>query len=424
VKNKKIKKLKNNNKQKKVKVSKSLWLILALLLLIIGWAIYRTILFIQNPTDTFSVDQGRIYQEERGIGYIIREETIVKGSNYKNGIEKIKAEGERVAKNEAIFKYYSSDEENLKNKIKDLDIKIDEVIAKEDNLFSGDTKALEKQIVTDILSLRKVNSIQTITKVKKDISDNIIKKAKIAGELSPAGSYLNKLIKERSTYENQLNKGAEYLLSPISGVVSYKVDGYEDILTISDFSSLRVKSLEDLNIKTGQLVTDSKESAKIINNFDCYIATILNSEQAQNAEVGQNVKLRLSNNSEISSTIKHISKEEEKVIIVFEVNTQIQELISYRKISFDIVWWSDSGKKVPNDAIGYIQKGDENVAFVVRTRGGYEDKIWIKVIRQNNKYSIVDNYTTDELKNIGFTDEELKGRKTLVLYDEILEKPT
>lgn len=423
---KKNKKIQSKNKinLSNIKNNKKLLVTASVILLIIIWAIYRVVVFIQNPTDTFSVEQGKIYQEEKTTGYIIREETIVKGSNYKNGIEQIKTEGERVAKGEAIFRYYSSGEEDLVEKIKNLDSKIDEAIANESDLFPADTKALEKQIDDDIFSLRSENNLQRISKIKKEISNNIVKKAKIAGDLSPAGSYLNKLIDERSKYENQLNEGAEYLNAPISGAVSYKVDGYEDVLTTGDFSKITTDFLDGLNLKVGQIVADSKESAKIINNFECYIACTLDSEQAKQAEVGDEVKLRLPNNEEISSEIVYLAQEDDDVVLVFEINKQVQELISYRKISFDVIWWSNSGKKIPNSAIATEQKGENQVAYVIRTRVGYQDKIWIKILRQNEKYAIVDNYTSEELKELGYTTEEIKGRKTLTLYDEILQKPT
>ena len=61
---------------------------------------------------------------------------------------------------------------------------------------------------------------------------------------------------------------------------------------------------------------------------------------------------------------------------------------------------------------------------MIRTRGGYQTKIWVKILRQNDKYAIVDNYTSTELKELGYTDEEIKGRGTLTLYDEILRNPT
>lgn len=420
------KRVKNNTKinWEKIKKNKKLLIISAVILFIIVFCIYKVVVLVKNPTDTFTVEQGKIYQTEKAIGYIIREETIVKGSNYKNGIEQIKTEGERVAKGEAIFRYYSSGEESLINKIKDLDAKIDEAISKEDNLLPSDIRTLEKQIESQVISLRDETSIQTITKVKKEISNNIVKKAKIAGKLSPAGSYLNKLISERSNYENKLNEGSERLNAPISGTVSYKVDGYEDVLTPKDFSKITSKLLNNLNLKTGQIVADSKESAKIINNFECYIACVLDSKQAKETEVGKKVKLKLSNNKEVTSKIEYISKEDDKVVIIFKIDEQVQEMISYRKVSFDIIWWSDSGKKIPNTALGKEQKGENEVSYIVRTRNGYQDKILVKVLRQNDKYAIVDNYTSDELKELGYASEEIKERKTLTLYDEILKNPT
>ncbi len=418
------KKTKNKGNFQALQRNKKMLIFSAVFLAIIMFCIYKVAIFVKNPTDTFTVEQGKIYQEEQNTGYIIRDETIVKGSNYKNGIEQIKTEGERVAKGEAIFRYYSAGEENLVNKIKGLDVKIDEAISKEKDLYSGDTKALEKQIENQIISLRQETNIQTITKVKKDISNNIVRKAKIAGKLSPAGSYLNKLINERSKYENQLNEGSEKVNSPISGIVSYKVDGYEEKLNTKDFSKITVKLLENLNLKTGQLVTDSKESAKIINNFECYIACILDTEQGMNAEVGKTAQIRLSNREEITGKIQYVSKEDNKALVIFEVDEQVQELVSYRKISFDIIWWSYSGKKIPNTAIGFEQKGENNVAYITRNRNGYQDKILIKILKQNDKYAIVENYTSEELKEIGYTSEEIKGRKTLTLYDEILKNPT
>lgn len=417
------KKVKNKMNLEALKNNKKALIISAATLLVSIFCIYKVVVFIKNPTDTFTVEQGKIYQTEKAVGYIIREETVVKGSNYKNGIEQIKTEGERVAKGETIFRYYSSGEESLISKIRDLDVKIDEAMSKENTLLPGDIKALEKQIESQIMSLREENSIQTITKVKKEISNNIVKKAKIAGKLSPAGSYLNKLINERSTYENKLNEGSEKLNAPISGTVSYKVDGYEDVFTPKDFSKITSKLLNSLNLKTGQIVADSKESAKIINNFECYIACILDSKQAQEAETEKKIKLRLSNNKEVTSEIEYISREDDKVVIIFKIDEQVQEMISYRKVSFDIIWWSDSGKKIPNTALGKEQKGENEVSYIVRTRNGYQDRILVKVLRQNDKYAIVDNYTSSELKELGYTSEEIKGRKTLTLYDEILKNP-
>ena len=62
------------------------------------------------------------------IGYIIRDEKIAKGSNLQNGIYQIKVEGEKVANGEPIFRYYATNEEEISNKIKEINDKIQEAM--------------------------------------------------------------------------------------------------------------------------------------------------------------------------------------------------------------------------------------------------------------------------------------------------------
>lgn len=377
---------------------------------------------IKNPTDTFLVEQGQIYQEEIANGYIIRDEVVVKGENYKNGMSQIKTEGERVAKGEAIFRYYSNGEDNLIKKIEELDKKIDEAMDNENNkIVSSDTKVIENQILEKIESAYNESNLQKIKEYKKDINTYITKKAKITGELSPSGSYLKKLIDQRSNYEKTLNSGAEYIKAPTSGVVSYRVDGYEELLTTKDFGNFTKDFLENLNLKTGQIIAATDESGKIIDNYKCYIATVLTSEYAQKAQVGDNVKIRLPSGNEVSASIEYINAEDDgQYVIIFKITKCVEELINYRKISLNIIWWSYSGKKIPNSAINYEKKGDNEIAYVIRIRAEYQDKILVKKLKSNEKYTIVADYTSEELEKLGYTSEEIKSRKTISLYDEIL----
>lgn len=395
-------------------------ILMLVLLCIIIYIIYVVVQLIKKPTDTVYVEMGQIQEEEAAVGYIVRDETIIKGENYKNGIEQIKTEGEKVAKGEPIFRYYSNNEENLIEKIQELDTKIDEAMANEENPFPGDTKVLEDQIDQKIDQLYEESDLGVIQDSKEEIINNMTRKAKIAGELSPAGSYLKKLIKERSEYENQLNSGAEYLTATKSGVISYRVDGYEEILTTDDFGKYTKEFLQDLNLKTGQIIPTSNESGKIIDNYHCYIVCVLNSNYAQEAEVGDKVKLRLPSGNEVEASIEYKTIEDDDCIITYKIDKCVEELISYRKISCSIIWWNESGLKVPNQAISTEDKNGTEVSYVVRTRIGYEDKILVKILKSNERYSIVTKYTSEELGELGYTSQEIRNMSSIAIYDEIL----
>lgn len=102
-------------------------------------------------------------------------------------------------------------------------------------------------------------------------------------------------------------------------------------------------------------------------------------------------------------------------MLVFRINKSVEDLIAYRKISLDIVWWSYSGLKVPNSAI--IEEDD--LTYVIRNRTGYKDKILVKVKKKNKNYSIISNYTSEELRELGWKQDEISTRKVISLYDEV-----
>ena len=411
-------KKKNNKLIKLLKKHKRKILMLALLCIVI-YIIYAVIQLIKDPTDTVYVEMGQIQEEEIAVGYIIRDETVVKGKNYKNGIEQIKTEGEKVAKGEAIFRYYSNNEKSLVEKIADLDEKIDKAMAETDNLPSADARALEEQIDTKINQLYGASDLKVIQNSKEEIINNMTKKAKLTGELSPAGSYLQKLIDERNEYEKQLNSSSESLTATKSGLISYRVDGFEDILTPGDFDKYTKEFLDDLNLKTGQIIPTNNESGKIIDNYYCYITCVLDSQYAKDAEIGDEVKIRLPSGNEVDAVIEYKKVESDDYIITLKIEKGVEELISYRKISFSIIWWSETGLKVPNQAISTEEKNGKEIHYVVRTRIDYQDKIIVKILKQNERYAIVSKYTSDELKELGFTSQEILNMPNIAIYDEI-----
>ncbi|MBP3801673.1 MAG: hypothetical protein J6I85_06615 [Clostridia bacterium] len=421
---------KNNEKNTRVKMKtkkkNNKIIVFVALVLIIIYVLYAIFLLTSEQSKTFTVEQGKIYLEETNIGYIIRDEKVIKGENYKNGMQQIKAEGEKVGANESVFRYYSQNEENLKQKISDLDGKIQEAMKETTDILSSDVKTIENQIDVKVAELNKMTDSSKINEYKKEISELVAKKAKIAGESSPKGSYLKQLIDERAGYENELNSGAEYVKATKSGIVSYRVDGLEETLTPNNLESLTEEYLNNLGINTGKIIATNNECGKIIDNFTCYIATISNSEQAKIAEAGDKIKVRLSNNSEIDAKITYVKHEENgKNLIVIEVNNEITELINYRKISFDLIWFSYSGFKVPNQAI--VEK--DGLKYVVRKRAGYSRKVLIKVANKkgkdmaNEKYTIIENYTIDELEKLGFSNKDINNYKGIALYDEVILNP-
>ena len=408
--------MKNN---KKIKMLLLKIIIILIAILIIAYIIFEVGNLLLQPTDIVTVENGKISSETSIEGYIIREETVLKGENYKNGMSQIKAEGEKISVNENAFRYYTKDEESLNNKIKELDNKIAETQSEENNIFSSDVKVIENEIENKINKMNNVRDAQKLQEYKGEIEELIKKKTKIIGELSPTGSYMKNLIQKRSEYEKQLNSGSEYMKAQNSGVVSYKVDGLEEKLNVNSLDNITEEFLNKLNLKTGQIIPSSNESGKIVNNYYCYIATVIKNNDTQKLEEGKYVKIRLTNGDEISAKVEKLKPDNDKYIAILKITKDVEELIEYRKINFDIIYWSYSGLKVQNTSL--IE--ENGLKYVVRVRAGYKDKILVKVNKSNETYSIIEDYSTDELKELGWTSNEIVNNKSIGIYDEIMVNP-
>ena len=412
----------SRRKQKEKRINIKLIVASIIAIIFIICIIYNIIALFLNPTDTFMIENGEISATEQATGYIIREEKLFQGENYKNGIYQIKTEGERVAKGDPIFRYYTNNEEELIKKISDLDLQIQDALEQnQNNLYSSDIVAIDSKIEEHLKQVSKTNNIEKLSEYNKEISNLLTKKAKLTGELSPSGSYIKELISKRSEFEKKLNSGSEHIKATVSGVVSYRVDGLEETLNVDNVKELKEETLNKLNLKIGQTVPTSNESGKIVNNYYCYIATVVDSVEAKSAKNGDRIRILLPTGDEVRSEIYHISEQENgKILLVFKLEDCVEKLINYRKISFEIIWWKANGLKVPNSSI--VEKGEEN--YIVRKRIGYTDNILIKVLKVAENYSIIDNYTSSQLKELGYSTEEIKNMKSITLYDEILLRPS
>lgn len=386
-----------------------------LALIIVTYTSYAVYLLIVDPTDSYIIKEGTLTQEDTVTGYIIRDETVIKGEDYQNGIYTIAVEGQKVAKSDPVFRYYSNSEKETNVKISELNYQIQDLLENEKAITSADIKAIENQIEEKIEDIKDLNNYQEIVEYKNSIDSLFSKKIKFIGDLTE-NTEIKKIVKEKTDYEESLKNGTKYQISPASGIVSYRVDGLEEKLSEANFSNITEDYLEKTDLKTGQIVATSSECGKVIDNFKCYIATTMNSQEAMNAKVGDAVKIRTTDKKEIDAKIVHINEEGNKRTIIFQLNKLTEDLINHRKIVVDVIWWNESGLKVPKQAII-----DENgLNYVIKNKAGIQTKVLVRVDYETDKFAIISTYSAKELQEIGYDQKEIKNYKKINNYDEII----
>lgn len=430
--------------KQKTKTSQNLiFVLISLFIILFIYFIVSIIQLFQKPASTVMIKKGELINYEEVVGYVIRNEEIVDTSNYDGMIKSEVKDATRVAKGSPIVTYVSKSEEQIMDKIAKLDEKIDKAVESQQTIFTSDVKNLEAEIENYIYTNVKDNtSVNSIKEYKKYLNEKIEKKAKIVGELSPAGSELKNLIGQRAEYEKELNDSEKTLLSPNSGLVSYRVDNLENVLTYNSISTLTTTALKNLKTTLDGEIPVNQKKVKIVNNFECYIAVSMNSQEANDVKLNSTVYLRFKNTGDklIPATVEYISKESGNILIVFKIQSNVEELTKYRKIGLDVVWWSSTGLKVNKEAITYSKvnvaenaSGDADsnesgdiistkqieLATITIKKAYYSEKAYVKILKKARDFVIIDNYSDAELRNLGLSESEIDGRATIKMYDEV-----
>ena len=428
--------------KKQKKNQNLIFVIISIVIILLIYFIVNIVRFFKQPADTVLIKNGEVIKYEEVVGYIIRDEEIIDTSSYTGTPKANIDDATRVAKGTEVITYMSKEEEKIKEKMEKLDVKIQEAMENKEAIFSNDAKALDSEIEIYLYSSVKENTdIYSLYEQKKIINEKIEKKAKIVGALSPVGSQLKNLINERTSYEKQLNDSEKTVKNTKAGLVSYRIDNYENVLQPESISKLTINELDKIKITTNQIIPINTNNVKIVDNFECYIAVPMYSEESEEASLNDNVYLRFANTGDelVSATVEYISEEEDGRLIVFKIKTNVEELTKYRKIDLDVVWWRDQGLKINKDALDYvatilvsgdktIESGDEliesvdeeEIYKVTVKKSSYTQEALVKIIREAGDFAIIEKCTDEEIEKTLKLYGEIVNQTTLKMYDEVI----
>lgn len=377
----------------------------------------KIIKLFSQPAQNFTVSVGKIVDEEYTKALIVRNENIL--TNGEKRIEKDKQEGQKVRKGERIGRYYADNEKKILEEIANIDKEIEKVLAENNQkIESPESTILDKKIEALISEINGINKQEKITKITKEVNEEILKKAKTSGELSKEGNKLKKLIDQKTKLENNLNSNTNIITATEAGNVSYKIDGYEGKLKTDNFDYLTKDVISEVDIKSGNIVSTVENNVKIVDGFKTYLVCTLENKNTKDRKVGDTVGIRIGSHEEIDGEIVYMKKiSEEENILVFKVDRLYDVLSQYRKVNISIVWWSQEGLKINNNALVKAQNG---LYFAKKDKGGYSEIIPVKVIRKTDEYSLIESYTKADYEKAGI---KMDYAPSVVEYDEISISP-
>ena len=398
----------------KGKIKKQSMITMALVIVsffIFGFLYYR---FVIKKSKTYMVIDSDIKKSINTQAVVIKQEQKLK-INSENLIIPLTEQGKRVRKTESIAIYKDGKYNEYLNKINELDKQIEVLIKDLPQIHSNDISYIELQIQNVSKEAKNTTSFIKMQEYKARIDELSNQKITLLGELSPQGSKVRELIDARKKVENDYINQSDNIKAPISGCVTYRIDGMEESTSTQDIKNYELNKIDEIF----EMYKQNKSNdfgIKIVNNFEAYIIVkVANNEyikEGNNYYINFTDKLQM---MEYSNLLKVVNIDSENSYCIFKISNGIEKLIDSRMENVEIVWTKRNGMVVPLDVI----KDQDNSSYAIVTliKNGDYLPIPVKIVLTNTNMALVENLTKEEKEQ-----NDIKTDYKLEIYDQLVRE--
>lgn len=367
--------------------------------------------------ETYTVGNGYVEKSTDTLGYIVKDESVASISNSGVAIPVIE-QGKKTAKNEIIAIYKDSNYDKYLEEIAIMDKDIESLVKDLPYTYSSDVKEIENEISNISNLALKTTSYIKMQEYKNKLDELSYKKVLILGSLSPEGSKIRDLINEREEYETKSKTSSNNIKAPITGIVTYKIDGLENTSDVKSIFSYSISDLENIISKYSNN-DQNKFGIKVVDNYEAYI--VVKEEKGKNDDYisegkTYNIKLPEINGVKLSAKLEKIIDSENYYYCILKLSNGIENIIDERACSINIVWKKVSGLAIPKHYIK--QDPEKGYNYVTAIHIGQYLDIPVDIEIESDNVCIVKNMSDENLEkyNLDSPSEELK------VYDQIIYK--
>lgn len=401
------------------------------ILLVLGilfYMIFRSVPFLSASNfKTTTAQEGYIEDKIKASGVIIRDEQVYL-SDGEGRVNVVKNEGEKVKAGANIVKLsLNKDNASLKGELEEVNKKIKslEKVDKGENIQNRDNQKSTHNLANIVDKIQESIAEEDLTEMEA-LTDSLDccmgKKKNIDGKDTLSDSSLENLQNKKEEILNKISDNTTNYLSKESGVVSYSIDGLEEIYPIKkiyDFSydDLNREKLDTKKIKSGDTVKAGEPIFKIMDNLNWYLALkIENIKDIEPLKEGDTVYVSFdpNDNKRVKGQILKINKNKSKASMIIKFDTFFSEYYNYRYVDVDIIKSKYEGLKVPNKSI--VKKEGIKGVYIKDIDGIVKFRP-VNILGQDDEFTIVD--VGDKNKHIMVKGSDEK-EKTLKLFDEVI----
>lgn len=411
----------SNNKTKTIKKNTIFKIIIFSSILI--YFILRAVPNISSASAKTLLPERQVVGEEyRTRAIVLRNEELYKSAG-KGSLKYSVKEGERVPAGKHIAKLSLSEKssthsqklEELNKKIKVLEEAKKDIESEKDKTK---TESNINSIIKEIQESLRNSEYEKAEVLREKLSIYESLKGDLTGGKALIDESLNKLKAEKDKVAKEINESTINYYAKNAGVVSFKIDGYEETYKFSDRSKYKFADLEEKNIKNSLKDNKSHDNNqpifKIINNYEWYMLIDgSNIKDVDDLRKGNNIRIALKD-KEIVGTVEHKQKSKDNISLLCRFNTNFEDFYDKRFVDIDVIRYKYDGFKIPSRSI--VEKDNQKGVYVKDISGIIKFRpIDIMYEKEDNVYVNIG----DEQGNIliGIDEEPVK---TVTKFDEII----
>lgn len=391
--------------------TKIVWILVAIFLLVT--VISQLVIRYYNPTVTEPAELYSFEDYIQSTGIYIRQEKNVT-YNGSGIINYVYADGEKLAKNSAVAKIYSSQNDlSLQLRINELNRQID-VLKDAEKLVGSDSSQLEAfsnqlyENQTEMMQHIIDGDYLAAAELKNDYLNLQSKKQIVSGEAENYTEKIAQLQNLITSLSSQISSAPFDLTLQDTGYFVSTVDGYENTLTYDAIDGLDKNEIEEI-IKNPVITTDSSVVGKVISDYKWKMVCVVPVGRSMNIYGGAELNVRIGGDTStvgcVVESVRELDSENKLLVLDFDIFNQ--NVISGRTAQVRILFDEYNGIRIPSSAIHFDDKEQMGVFIKVGVNVYFRQ---IDVIRTEGDYTLVKD-TTD--KN-GY----------LSLYDSVITEGT
>lgn len=378
--------------------------IAVILIMLVTMLLIMTILQKSRPKPRFQfIQNGSIVHAVEAQALIIREETLLTAPA-KGAFRPLAAEGVRVSAGEKVAMVIRPGMEETLVSLNNCDQQIAEIqLELMDKGNAAPAKAIYDETNADIVSLVRL--------IRRDSSDGVLSNTGMyASSLSLLvegresrmlsvdfqDARLDQLSSQRAKLAQQLGTNAGSVSSTSPGIVSYRLDGLETVLTPAMSGTMTLQAYRSYLTGTAgyaSVPAQVEANAKIVrvsNGLVQYLVIFIRGAQAAWFEPGSlhNVSIPAEGVVIEDCSVVSAAAAEDGVFVTLKSDRQVARLFDRRVVTCDITVPSltTAGLRVPASAL--VKDGDS--AWVLVIHSGFARRAAIRILDSDRSYAIIE----------------------------------